>query len=153
MTMARFFAFFVAVMALAGCGTGDSSQQKTTYSYVDEDQAKAAKQGANLEDPSKIAPAEVTKADLAKLQKSVSAAQADYKAKPSPAAKKKLVDLTVELAKDTENCSELSPHEKYAGALRLFRQALTLDPSNAEAKNDSDTIVTIYHQMGRPVPQ
>jgi len=144
----------LAALALSGCGSGSSSPPKTTYSYVDEDQANAAKQGKDFEDPSKFtSPNPITKADLKKLQSSVDSANAAYKSKPSSATKKKLVDLTVDLASKTMDCTDLTPHEKYPAALRLYRQALSLDPSNPDANAAADTIVKIYHQMGMPVPK
>ena len=40
----------------------------------------------------------------------------------------------------------------YKFALRDFRIALRLDPTNGEAKDKHDQIVEIYKSMGRPVP-
>ena len=152
--MARPIGLLLAAVALSGCGSGSSSQPKTTYSYVDEDQANAAKQGKNLEDPSKVTAANnITKAELSKLHTTLHFASAAYKSNPSATAKKKLVDLTVDLASKTMDCSDLTPHEKYPAALRLYRQALALDPSNPDAKAAADTIVLIYKQMGLPVPK
>lgn len=47
----------------------------------------------------------------------------------------------------------LTPHEKYAGALRHFRRAVALDPGLTEAAKEKKMIEDIYHQMGRPIPQ
>ena len=41
----------------------------------------------------------------------------------------------------------------YKYALADFKQVLKYDPDNAEAKEKIDTIVGIYQQMGRPVPE
>ena len=151
--MTRSIVLLLTASLLLGCGSGTSSQPKTTYSYVDQDQAKAAKEGKNFEDPSKVAAKNtITKADLAKLQTSVNSADAAYKANPSAATKKKFVDLTVDLASNTMDCSDLTPHEKYPAALRLYRQVLAVDPSNPDAKAAAETIVKIYKQMARPVP-
>ncbi|MHB8635965.1 MAG: hypothetical protein ACYC96_05780 [Fimbriimonadaceae bacterium] len=154
MTIATTFALAVAVIALAGCGTGASKQSQTTYSYVDQDQADAAKKGQTYEDPSKISPqGAVTKAGLAKLQAVVTAVKASMNANPTPATRKAFVNSTVDLGMATMYSADLDRHQKYATALRLFRSALAVDPTNADAKAAADTIVSIYHQMGRPVPK
>lgn len=41
----------------------------------------------------------------------------------------------------------------YKYALADFRSVLKYDPANAEAKEKIDTIVGIYQQMGKPVPE
>ena len=47
----------------------------------------------------------------------------------------------------------LTPHEKYAGALRHFRRAVALDPHLTEAAKEKQIIEDIYRQMHRPIPQ
>ncbi|HLP15924.1 MAG TPA: hypothetical protein VK470_06690 [Bacteroidota bacterium] len=46
----------------------------------------------------------------------------------------------------------LPPKVKYPSALREYRAVLALDASNAEAQKGADLIISIYNQMGRPVP-
>lgn len=41
----------------------------------------------------------------------------------------------------------------YKYALADFKKVLAYDPSNAEAKQKMDTIVGIYAQLGKPVPE
>ncbi len=41
---------------------------------------------------------------------------------------------------------------KYPRALRLYREALKLDPNNKEAKANKKMIEDIYRSMGRPIP-
>jgi hypothetical protein len=41
---------------------------------------------------------------------------------------------------------------KYRAALDDYRKALSLDPENAEAKDNKAMIESIYKSMGRPVP-
>src|SRR5438270_10859839 len=41
----------------------------------------------------------------------------------------------------------------YKYALADFREVLKYDPDNSEAKEEVDTIVSIYQGMGRPVPE
>jgi tetratricopeptide (TPR) repeat protein len=45
------------------------------------------------------------------------------------------------------------PREKYPQALKMFREALQLDPNNALAKDGIKLIEDIYKSMGRPVPE
>jgi len=47
----------------------------------------------------------------------------------------------------------LAPKDKYPKALGMFRDALTIDPNNALAKQSITLIEDIYKSMGRPVPQ
>ena len=142
------------LVAAAAVGCGNSTSPKTSYSYVDADQASAAKTGRAFEDPSKIsAKNAVTKADLAKLQKAATAAKKSMAANPNEATKKTYVDATVDLGMATMYSAELDRHEKYSTALRLFRAALAVDPNNPDAKSAAQTIVDIYTQMGRPVPK
>ncbi len=42
---------------------------------------------------------------------------------------------------------------KYKEALKLYRDALKIDPENKEAAENSAMIVSIYEQMGRKVPE
>jgi len=48
---------------------------------------------------------------------------------------------------------KLAPREKYAGALKLLRRAVALNPGHKAAQSDIDLIESIYRQMGRPVPR
>ena len=49
-------------------------------------------------------------------------------------------------------CDALNPHQKYAGALKLYRISLKTDPSDSEAKKWVDEIESIYKSMHRPIP-
>ena len=42
---------------------------------------------------------------------------------------------------------------KYPAALKDFRRALAIDPSNGEAKKNAQTFEDIYKSLGRPVPE
>jgi Flp pilus assembly protein TadD len=48
--------------------------------------------------------------------------------------------------------STLPPKEKYPSALRQYRMATAIEPTNAEAKQNINLIEGIYNQMGRTVP-
>jgi len=47
----------------------------------------------------------------------------------------------------------LPPRQRYAPALKQYREVLVYDPANKDAKTKIDLIENIYKQMGRPVPQ
>jgi hypothetical protein len=63
------------------------------------------------------------------------------------------VGLNDNLANRTMNAEWLTPHDKYAGALRLYRVSLKVDPKDSEARKWVDMIESIYRSMKRPIPQ
>ena len=86
-------------------------------------------------------------------KKSYDTAKAAYTKNPKDAAvTQAYVDATVKYATGTMMADSLEPHVKYPGALKLYREALKVDPNNGEAKNNKDLIEGIYKQMGRPIP-
>ncbi len=94
------------------------------------------------------------KAELAKLQKTYATAKAAYTRSPKRAGlKKKYVDATVAYGTGTMTTPALPTKSKYKDALRIYREALKLDPTNKEAKSNSDMMIRIYKQLGRPVPK
>src|SRR5438105_4830921 len=80
------------------------------------------------------------------------AAKKIYERKPNAARKKAFLGATDRFAMTSMMSPALDPKVKYRQALRLYREALKLDPSNHEAKHNSDLIVSIYKSMHRPVP-
>lgn len=96
----------------------------------------------------------VSDTDLASFKTGYDSAKAAY-TKDSKDAKVKsaYVTATVKYATGTMLADSLTPREKYAGALRLYREALKVDPTNKEALNNKELIEGIYKQMGRPVPE
>lgn len=95
-----------------------------------------------------------TKEQLARLEKDMNSAKADYdKAATDAKAKKKYVDATVKYATATMLSNALDAKVKYREALRLYREALKVDPSNTEAGQNKELIEGIYKQMGRPIPE
>ena len=93
------------------------------------------------------------KEDVAELQKKQEDAKAAFdKAPKDDKAKKEYVDATVKLATATM-MGPLPPNQKYRAALKLYREALKIDPTNAEATEYKNTIEGIYKDMGRPVPE
>lgn len=94
------------------------------------------------------------KANLDKLQKQYAAAKTVYAKKSKDASiKKKYVSATVAFGTATMMTGTMKPKDKYAGALRLYREALKLDPKNAEALKNKAMIEDIYRSMGRPIPK
>lgn len=63
------------------------------------------------------------------------------------------VKATVVYGHESMTSPDLDARVKYRKALRLYREALKLDPKNPVAKQEHDLIVSIYKQMGRPVPK
>jgi tetratricopeptide (TPR) repeat protein len=81
--------------------------------------------------------------------------QLEALAKESPsdvALKQSLVSAHLKYAAFFMYNDTLSPKEKYPSALKQYREVLKIDPTNADAKQNADLIINIYHQMGREVP-
>jgi hypothetical protein len=89
---------------------------------------------------------------LAKSEVDYTVAKKAYKKHASAKTKQACVVATVRYATTSMVAATLPPKTKYKQALRLYREALSLDPSNHEAKSNSELIISIYHQMHRPVP-
>lgn len=96
----------------------------------------------------------VTKQSLAKLTKTRDAAQKALQKHPADAKlKQQFVAVNDKLADQTMMADFLTPHEKYAGALRDYRQSLKIQPKDAEARKWVDEIESIYRSMHRPIPK
>ncbi|MBS1705952.1 MAG: hypothetical protein JST40_08765 [Armatimonadetes bacterium] len=94
------------------------------------------------------------KAELAQAEKTYKATKAAYLKKPKDAKlKSAYVKATVTFGTTTMNSPTLTPKDKYPKALKLYREALKVDPNNKEAKNNAELIESIYKQMGRPIPK
>lgn len=94
-----------------------------------------------------------SKAELARCQKAYASTKAAYTKKPKSAPlKKAYVEATVRYGTASMMLPVLDRKIKYRQALNLYREALKLDPTNKEAINNRDMIVSIYKSMGRPVP-
>jgi len=105
--------------------------------------------------PAAQSPAEppVPKA-LVPLDKKYRTTKAAYTAKPKDKkAKDAYVEATVKLGHETMISPDYPARFKYKKTLQLYREALKLDPNNPVAKQESDLIIKIYKQMGRPVPE
>lgn len=98
--------------------------------------------------------ADAEKVKMAAFQKQYSVTKAAYAKKPKDAAAKKaFVSATVKFGTATMMTDTLPPRQKYGGALRLYREALKLDPKNAEALKNKKMIEDIYRSMGREIPK
>lgn len=98
-------------------------------------------------------PTAADQARLTKLEKAYKAAKAAYAKSPKSAkARKDVITIGDAYANESMNSPVLTPHVKYTQALHLFREVLKVDPSDKTAKSESELIISIYKQMGRPVP-
>jgi hypothetical protein len=110
--------------------------------------ASFAQQGYKAVDPKQ------EKVVLAKLEKEQSAAKVAFDKSPkNPSAKKRFVATTVKLGTTCMYAQTLDRKIKYRRALSYYRSALKVDPTNKEAKTNSDLIISIYKSMGLPIPK
>ena len=101
-------------------------------------------------------PADIKKeqAELAKMTASYKTAKAAYLKSPNnEKLKKTYVKATVELGFKTMYANSLTPKQKYPGSLKLFHEALKIDPNQQEAKMAADTIEAIYRKRHQPIPK
>ena len=67
-------------------------------------------------------------------------------------AKSAYVEATVTYGNAVMMSPNLVPKDKYPQALKLFREALKVDPGHKRAKANKTMIEDIYKSMGRPIP-
>lgn len=92
-------------------------------------------------------------AQLARLEHDQRAAKAAFAKRPKDGqVKHRYVVATVRLGTATMTSEALDRKVKYRRALRLYREALKVDPNNVEAKNNKQMIEDIYRSMHRPIP-
>jgi hypothetical protein len=93
-------------------------------------------------------------ASLVPLEKKYKATKAVFVKKPKDkAAREAFIKATTIFGHETMVHPELPARTKYRDALRLYREVLKLEPNHPVAKKEHDLIVSIYEQMGRPVPK
>jgi tetratricopeptide (TPR) repeat protein len=91
---------------------------------------------------------------LATLKEEHDNTKAAYeKNKSDDKVKKEYVDATVAYATATMLAESLPAKQKYPDALRLYREALEVDPKNETAIDNKKMIEDIYNSMGRPIPE
>lgn len=148
-----FLLIVLGVFVLAGCTTEEPIAENPAPTQaagipkgkMPDDDVHRGLQQASAPGPS---------AKLVSLKKAQTQAKATFQKNPKDAkAKTTYIAATVKLGTATMNAAELSPREKYRGALVLYREALKLDPQNKEANANKKLIEDIYKSMGRPIPQ
>lgn len=92
-------------------------------------------------------------AELKRHEQAYKAAKQAYSKNKSEKTKKAYVQATVRFGTASMTSPALDTKVKYRQALRLYNEALVLDPKNKEALNNKALIVSIYESMGRPVPK
>jgi tetratricopeptide (TPR) repeat protein len=86
------------------------------------------------------------------LQASYEKAKGAFEGEKSEANEKAYVEATVSYA-TAVMAGDGKPREKYPEALRLYDEALALDPENDEAKTNKQLILDIYRSMGKEPPK
>ncbi|MEO6694078.1 MAG: tetratricopeptide repeat protein [Ignavibacteria bacterium] len=76
-----------------------------------------------------------------------------YSQEKSDINKKEVVATCVSAGNYLMFEANLPAREKYRPALKYYRKALELDPTNIEAMKNKKQIEDIYEQMGMPIPQ
>jgi hypothetical protein len=90
---------------------------------------------------------------LKQLEKSYVTAKASLAKKPKDKkVRDQFVTAGVKYGHESMVSPDLPPRLKYRQALRIYREVLKVDPKNEVAKKESDIIIQIYKQMGRPIP-
>jgi tetratricopeptide (TPR) repeat protein len=91
---------------------------------------------------------------LTKLEKAYKAAKIRLAKAPHDAkAKSDFASIGAAYGHESMLSPALAPRVKYPQALRIYREVLKIDPNQPTAKKESELIISIYKQMGRPVPQ
>ncbi len=90
---------------------------------------------------------------LKTLETKYEAAKKTYESKKDKKNEKAFVDAAVLFGHESMVSPVLKPNVKYKQALKLYREALKLDPKNKVASTELKLIEDIYKQMGRPIPK
>jgi hypothetical protein len=91
---------------------------------------------------------------LTKLERAYKAAKSALAKAPNSAkAKKDFTTIGAAYGHESMVSPVLTPRVKYPQALHIYREVLKVDPNQKTAKSESELIISIYKQMGRPVPQ
>ena len=90
---------------------------------------------------------------LKALEKSYLSAKAAFAKSPKDKkAKEKFIAAGVKYGHECMTSPDMDRKVKYVNALRTYREVLKVDPNNPVAKPESELIISIYKQMGRPIP-
>jgi len=94
------------------------------------------------------------KRQLAAMEKAYNSAKTAMAHHPKDAAARKAyIVATDRYATYSMTTEVLTPHQRYPLALRLYREVLKIDPTNHEASNNSEMIISVYKSMHRPIPK
>ncbi len=94
------------------------------------------------------------KKKLATLAKAYATAKSAYAKKPKDAkVKKTYVAAASNYGYESMMSPILDRSIKYRQALRLFREALKIEPNHPVAKPASQKIIDIYRSLGKPIPK
>lgn len=96
---------------------------------------------------------EASTGQLDALETAYTAAKTAYEKDSSESSKAKYVSATVTYGTAVMTSPELGAREKYPKALRLYREANALDPTNKEATDGIELIEGIYRSLDRPIPE
>jgi tetratricopeptide (TPR) repeat protein len=117
------------------------------------DEPKTGEAEGPVKDPAKATDATPTMT-LVQARKNYVASEQAYRKAPKNAARKKaFAEATAQLGRSTMMDQSIPPVRRYPAALKLYRQALSLDPKNKVALADRKQIEDVYKSMGRPVPK
>jgi tetratricopeptide (TPR) repeat protein len=108
----------------------------------------SAPQEAPLQSP---APEPTAAMPVETLQVAYEKAATAYEAEKTDPTKSAYIDATVAYA--TEVMAADGPPSKYQKSLKLYDEALRLDPDNEEAKTNRQLIIDVYHSMGKEPPK
>jgi len=108
--------------------------------------------GAPPEPPKQTSPPEpAATVPVESLEASYQKAATDYESARTDANKSAYVDATVAYA--TAVMAADGPPAKYQKSLKLYDEALRLDPGNEEAMANRQLILDIYKSMGKEPPK
>lgn len=148
--MARWIVLISFAIALTGCQVEQHSDAGGTGTNPE---TAAPKEGQTPPMMQVKENPEETK-QLATLKEEHDTTKAEFEKKKDDAgAKKEYVDATVAFATATMMAESLPPRQKYPDALRLYREALEVDPKNDIALENKKMIEDIYKSMSKPIPE
>lgn len=92
-------------------------------------------------------------ASVSGLESAYVSAKAAYAGSANDETKSALVEATVAWATEVMTDPKLPPNQKYPRSLKLYREAMALDPKNQVAAENSAMIESIYKSLGKPIPE
>lgn len=103
-------------------------------------------------DPEPTVTEQPAKVDLQGLESDYLQAKSLYDKMPSEENRADYVTKTVQYATQVMTSPELESKVKYPKALKLYREALKVDPKNETAIENRDMIEGIYKSLNKPIP-